>query len=120
MKDIVVLTGDTQQFKCGQLTTTGRVGGTPVGVEFVGGSVTSRCVEQLEQGGELANREMLLANPHWRYVHFQRRGVSVADFKPEELRVRFLSTTDVTKPDSPVEELAAFRVPRGTPDVEPA
>lgn len=118
--DIAVITGDTHQFKCGQVTTTGRVGGTPVGVEFVGGSVTSRCVEQLEQGGELANREMLAANPHWRFVNFQRRGHSVMDVSAQELRVRFRSPADVTKSDSPIETLAAFRVERGTPDVERA
>lgn len=118
VKDIAVLTGDTHQFKCGQVTTTGRVGGTPVGVEFVGGSVTSRCVEQLEQGGELANQEMLRANPHYRYVNFQRRGHSVMDVTPEELRVRFRSPPDVTDPEAKVETLAEFRVARGTPDVE--
>jgi alkaline phosphatase D len=119
-KDIAVITGDTHQFKCGQLTTTGRAGGTPVGVEFVGGSVTSRCVEQLEQGGELANREMVLANPHWRFANFQRRGYSVMDVSPEALAVRFMSPPDVRDPASAVEPLAAFRVARGAADVEPA
>jgi len=124
VKDIVVLTGDTHQFKCGQLTTTGRVGGTPVGVEFVGGSVTSRGVPQLEEGpagkggGEVANREMQAANPHWRYVNFQRRGHAVAEVTERELRVRFRSPTDARVPDAPVETLAEFRVERGTPDVE--
>lgn len=118
VKDIAVLTGDTHQFKCGQVTTTGRVGGTPVGVEFVGGSVTSRSVEQLEQGGELANREMLAANPHWRYVNFQRRGHAVMDVSEQELQVRFRSPTDATDPAAEMQTLAAFRVARGTPDVE--
>ncbi|MEO6495945.1 MAG: alkaline phosphatase D family protein [Solirubrobacteraceae bacterium] len=120
VEDIAVITGDTHQFKSGQVTTTGRVGGTPAGVEFVGGSVTSRCVEQLEQGGELANREMLAANPHWRFVNFQRRGHSVMDVSARELRVRFRSPTDATLPDAPIETLASFRVERGTPDVERA
>ena len=120
VKDLAVITGDTHQFKCGQVTTTGRTGGTPVGVEFVGGSVTSRCVEQLEQGGELANREMLAANPHWRFVNFQRRGHAVADVSAEELKVRFRSVRDVTDPGTEIETLASFRVARGTPDVEPA
>jgi alkaline phosphatase D len=118
-KDLAVITGDTHQFKCGQLTTTGRIGGTPVGVEFVGGSVTSRCVEQLEQGGELANREMLAANPHWEFVNFQRRGAAVMDVTPEELKVRFLSPADVRDPGAAAAELASFRVARGTPEVQP-
>jgi alkaline phosphatase D len=118
VSDIAVITGDTHQFKCGQVTTTGRIGGTPVGVEFVGGSVTSHCVAQLEQGGELANREMLAANPHWRFVNFQRRGHSVMDVSERELQVRFRSPADATNSDSEIETLASFRVERGTPDVE--
>jgi hypothetical protein len=90
-----------------------------VGVEFVGGSVTSHCVDQLEQGGEIANRGFLATNPHWRFVNFQRRGVAVMDVSAEELKVRFLSPVDVTRRDTEVEQLAGFRVARGTPDVEP-
>ena len=41
MENLVVLTGDIHTFIAGNLTTTGRQGGDPIGVELVGGSATS-------------------------------------------------------------------------------
>ena len=41
VQNLAALTGDIHTFIAGDMTTTGREGGTPAGVELVGGSATS-------------------------------------------------------------------------------
>jgi alkaline phosphatase D len=112
---VTVLTGDIHTFVAGDVTDTGRVTGTPVATEFVGGSITSGVVDS-PLGDLLAANAA--TNPHWKYANFARRGYGVMDLSARELKVAFRSPTTVKERDAPVETLAEFRVARGTPRVE--
>ena len=76
IKDVTVLTGDIHTFIAGDVTTDGRVTGTPVATEFVGGSITSDSV-----GGQVGEAMAANAatNPHWKYANFARRGYGVME-----------------------------------------
>ena len=56
IKDVVAMTGDIHTFFAGQITSTGRVDGTPAAVEFVGGSITSLGVEETFQDAPPGSR----------------------------------------------------------------
>lgn len=114
VKDLAVITGDVHHFATAQLTTSGRVGGTPVGVEFVGGSISSQFLRDF---GPVLD-QMTVTNPHWRYANFQRNGYGVMSLTPQEMTVTYRAPGSIDVPESPVETIAEFRTPRGTPDAE--
>ena len=115
IQDVTVLTGDIHTFIAGDVTTDGRVTGTPVATEFVGGSITSDSV-----GGPVGEAMAANAatNPHWKYANFARRGYGVMELTQQEARVAYRSPTTIEAPEATIETLATFVVERGTPSVE--
>jgi alkaline phosphatase D len=115
IRDVTVLTGDIHTFVAGDVTNDGRVTGTPVATEFVGGSITSGSV-----GGAVGEALAVnqATNPHWRYVNFARRGYGVLELTATDAKVAFRSPTSIEERDAPVETLASFAVQRGIPRVE--
>ena len=122
------MTGDIHTFFAGEVTPSGREGvpaidGTPAATEFVGGSITSKGLEEIiptdGPGGEPVTEAGARANnPHYAYVNFPRRGYGVLEARPDELLVDFRVVGTTQAPQSPVETLARFRVPAGVPRVE--
>ncbi len=119
--NVVAMTGDIHTFFAGRMTTTGRIDGTPYGVEFVGGSVTSLGVkETLGNVDGIENIETVLpvADPHIIYADFDRRGYGVLSLNREEARCDFRSPKTVMKKGSQIETIASFRVAAGSTNVE--
>jgi alkaline phosphatase D len=128
IRDISFLTGDIHTFFAGNVTPSGREGvpaqdGTPAATEFVGGSVTSKGLEEQipSEGpvsGPLTENGVRANNPHIVQANLSRRGYGVLEARPDELRVDFRAVQTTQQRTSPVDTLARFRVARGTPRVE--
>ena len=125
VKDVTVITGDIHTFFAGTVTTTGDSAGRPAATEFVGGSITSTGIaETLEQmglprstaGGQ--RRGLQTMNPHLAYVELEAKGYGVLEARRDELLVTYRSPETVMRPESPVRDLARFRVARGSTAVE--
>jgi phosphodiesterase/alkaline phosphatase D-like protein len=94
-----------------------------VATEFVGGSITSKGLEEIIPAEGPAGEPVTEAgaranNPHFDYVNFPRRGYGVLEARPNELLVDFRAVGTTQQPQSSVETLARFRVPAGEPRVE--
>ena len=120
VRDLAAFSGDIHTFFAGQWTTTGRFDGTPVGVEFVSGSMTSSGIAESFGGQDALTDQVRDINPHIAYANTARRGYAVAEASADELRVIFRSPATVKEKVSAVETLASFRVERGTNVVEQA
>ncbi|UTI65867.1 alkaline phosphatase D family protein [Paraconexibacter antarcticus] len=121
IRNLAVLTGDIHTYVAGTLTTTGRVGGTPVATEFVGGSVTSLGLESTAAAPLTPFSQALLAtNPHISYLDTRRRGYMVVEATKAQLSVRFRSPASILVPESPVSTSAAFTVEAGSTAVHRA
>lgn len=119
VQDITVLTGDIHTFFAGTVTTTGRIGGTPAATEFIGGSITSTGIRESVPADPVVTENGLRAmNPHIEYVEVSSRGYGVMEVRPDELVVTYRRPRTVFEPRSQVEDLARFRVGRGSTRVE--
>ena len=83
-----------------------------VGVEFCGTSITSRG------GGNDKLPERLAENPHFVFADAKSHGYGVAEFTPAQMTTTLRVVDDVTRRDTQVQTLAAFRVQAGRPVVE--
>ena len=125
--DVSVLTGDIHTFFAGTVTDSGRfVGGRAGATEFVGGSITSEGIpealgatepEQRRIAALLTERIMQL-NPHIAYTEHSNRGYGIVEARPDELRVSFRAPETIATRTSPMRTLAAFRVAKGSGEVE--
>ncbi len=118
-----MVTGDIHTFFAGDLYPEGRADNArPPATEFVGGAISSLGLE--EDLGELtpaAEVAAVAANtPHLKYAQLSRRGYGVLELTAEELRCTFRSPRSAFVANSPVEDLAAFRVGRADGRVERA
>jgi alkaline phosphatase D len=125
IKDVTFVTGDIHSFHAGEVTPTGRQGAPSdppaVATEFVGGSMTSKFIfpDQVADPAGLATEPSILANnPHIKFTNVRRKGYGVLEAKPDELLVTFRVVATVEQPQSAVEDLARFRVARGSTAVE--
>ena len=121
VEDVIAMTGDIHTFFAGQVTTTGRVDGTPAAVEFVGGSVTSLGVKETFQnapGVEQLEKLISVNDPHIRYADFDSRGYGVLTLGRSEAICEFKAPRTALERGSKVRSLAKFRVESGTPDLE--
>lgn len=119
--NLTSIVGDVHTYFAGQLTTTGRIGGVPVGTEFVGTSVSHEgfgLPEMSEEESTTLTNQLPLANPHIRYAKFGVRGYAVMELRPDELRVDFKGVRSVLEPKSESYLVRSFRVASGQPDVE--
>lgn len=119
-KDVAVLTGDEHEFYAGLVSPSGHVDEPAVATEFVGGSITSGAEPDAATRAALALATVGLRtqNPQWTYAESTRQGYQVVEARPDELRVTFRSPTSVFVRGAPMEDLARFRVPRGSASVE--
>src|SRR3954447_11929456 len=113
VRDLAAFSGDIHTFFAGQWTTTGRSDGTPVGVEFVSGSMTSSGIADSFGGQQAFTDRVTALNRHIAYANTLHRGYAVVEARPDELLVTFRSPESVKEPASPVSTLARFTVPRG-------
>jgi alkaline phosphatase D len=118
VKNLVALTGDIHTFVAGNLTTTGDMRGTPVGTEFIGGSITSVGLEGTFGPASPGLQAIKANNPHIKYINTDRRGYMVVTAAGERLDVVFRSPATIAAPKSDVTTLASFRVASGNPSVE--
>ncbi len=115
LENLVVLTGDIHTFIAGDLTTTGRQGGDPIGVELVGGSATSLGLpEYLGVPSSLLDALRVANDPHIKYADFDRRGYAVLDITKNKIKAEFKSVDALTK-GAPAQSLARFEIESGDP-----
>jgi len=118
--NLAALTGDIHTFIAGDLTTTGREGGTPVGVELVGGSATSLGLPEFLGVPSSSLYPLVEPNdPHVRYVDFDRRGYAVVTASKSELTCEFKAVDALVEKSAPA-SLATLRVASGVPAVQVA
>jgi alkaline phosphatase D len=124
IQDVSFLTGDIHTFFAGEVGTDGR-GPESVATEFVGGSISSLGIPESVTSvtgipPEVvfeASRNFRTVNPHLKYDDQKRRGYGVVEARADELRVQFRAV-EALRRSTVVEDLARFRVGRGTPRVE--
>ncbi len=119
VKNLVVLSGDLHTFIAGNLTTTGDQSGTPIGVELVGGSVTSFGLpEELNIPAATLEGLRQASDPHTIFADFVHRGYCVVTVTKNEVRGEFKAMdTTQTKNGKPF-RLAKFAVQSGTPELQ--
>jgi alkaline phosphatase D len=118
-RDVTFITGDIHTFFAGTVHTNGRVTTPALGTEFVGGSITSKGLEEYFGGASPATAEGVRANnPHIAYSEMSSRGYGVLEARRDELLVTFRSPATVDAPKSEVRDLARFRVAAGSTVVE--
>jgi alkaline phosphatase D len=118
LQNLAALTGDIHTFFAGDVTTTGREGGTPAGVELVGGSATSLGLPEFL--GVPSSSLYPLAgpnDPHIKYVDLDHRGYGVVTATRRDLTGQF-KAVDALNPKSAVQTLASFRVADGVPSLQ--
>jgi len=122
VRNLVSIVGDVHVFFAGDLTTTGRVGGRPIGTEFVGASVSHDGFSLgLQQDvSDTVAEQLPLTNPHLRYAEFSHRGYAVLEATPAELTVSFKAVRSVLTPRSESFLLRRFKVRDGDPRVRAA
>lgn len=114
--NLVVLTGDIHTFFAGDVTTTGRQGGDPVGVELVGGSATSLGLPEYLHVPSSALEALAIANdPHVKYYNFDRRGYAVVDVTKKRIDAEFKAVDALTKGATQTTSIGKFRIDAGDP-----
>ncbi len=118
VQNLAVLTGDIHTFFAGDVTTTGRDTGTPVGVELVGGSATSLGLPEF-LGVPAESLDPLVGpnDPHVKFANFAKRGYGVVTTTKKDLTCQF-KAVDALNPTSAVETLASFRAADGVPALQ--
>jgi alkaline phosphatase D len=124
IRDVAFLTGDIHTFFAGEVGTDGR-GPESVATEFVGGSISSLGIpESVESVTNIppdvvfqATQNFRTVNPHLKYDDQKRRGYGVVEASAEELRVEFRAV-EALRRTTTAEQIARFRVARGTPRLE--
>jgi alkaline phosphatase D len=111
--NLAALTGDIHTFLAGDMTTTGNIDGTPVGVELVGGSATSLGFPEFLGVPSSTLETLREANdPHVKWADFDRRGYGVVTVSKSKLVAEFFGVDALTR-DAPPFLLARFEVPSG-------
>ncbi len=111
--NLTALTGDIHTFLAGDMTTTGNIDGTPVGVELVGGSATSLGIPEFLGVPSPTLQTLREANdPHVKYADFDRRGYGVVTVSKSKLTGEFFAVDALTRGAQP-SLLASFEVPSG-------
>lgn len=124
IQDVAFLTGDIHTFFAGEVGTDGR-GPESVATEFVGGSISSLGIPESVTSVTgippdvvfQVTQNFRAANPHLKYDDQKRRGYGVVEARSDELRVQFRAVEALSR-STVAEDLARFRVARGTPRVE--
>jgi alkaline phosphatase D len=116
--NLVVLSGDLHAFVAGNLTTTGEIGGTPVGVELLGGSATSFGLpEELNIPATTLEALAKASDPHVIFTDLESKGYCVVTATKNDLVGEF-KTTNTQVPHSSPRSLAKFKVDAGTTNLQ--
>ena len=115
VQNLATLVGDIHTFFAGNLTTNGARAATPVGVELVGGSVTSLGIpEALGVDPARARGGRPAANPHIKFFDVRNRGYAVVTVAENELTAEFRTCDALTRGSTPVTS-QKFQVASGVP-----
>jgi alkaline phosphatase D len=116
IRNLTALTGDIHTFFAGELKSSD---GTPGGVEFCGGSISSPGFDERVTAARLPAFEanLLAQNPHITYADTSRRGYMLVTAAHDALSVEFRSPATTLAPAGPVTTLARFTVPSGSHEV---
>ncbi|HXV52282.1 MAG TPA: alkaline phosphatase D family protein [Solirubrobacterales bacterium] len=118
VQNLAAITGDIHTFIAGDMTTTGRQGGTPAGVELVGGSATSLGLPEFLGVPSSALYPIAAAeDPHIKFVDLDRRGYAVVTATKKDLTCEF-KAVDALTPGATPTPLKAFRVVDGVPALQ--
>jgi len=116
--NFAAITGDIHTFLAGDMTTTGNVDGTPVGVELVGGSATSLGFPEYLGVPSSTLEDLRIANdPHVKFADFDRRGFGVVTITKSNLGCEFFAVDALTR-GAAATPLASFNVPSGARTLE--
>jgi alkaline phosphatase D len=116
--NLTAITGDIHTFLAGDMTTTGNVDGTPVGVELVGGSATSLGFPEYLGVPSSTLEDLRIANdPHVKFADFDRRGFGVVTITKSNLGCEFFAVDALTR-GAAATPLASFNVPSGARTLE--
>jgi len=120
VENLSFMTGDIHTFFAGNVHTNGRATGTPIGTEFVTGSISSLGLEDYVPAETLPVLQagIPVTNPHIAYVEVKRRGYAVVEAHPDVLKVGYRAPESNATRDSRVSTIATFRVVAGNPAVE--
>ena len=117
VENLATLVGDIHTFFAGDLTTNGEASGTPVGVELVGGSLTSLGIpESLGVTADSITALGIPANPHIKFFDLKNRGYAVATIGKNEMTAEFRTCDTQTRGSKPVTS-AKFQVASGVPEL---
>ena len=99
VQNLAAITGDIHTFIAGDMTTTGREGGTPAGVELVGGSATSLGPARVprRRRARRSTRSPGPNDPHVKFVDFDRRGYAVVTATKKDLTCEFKAVDALTR-----------------------
>jgi len=118
VKNLAVLSGDIHTFFAGELTTNGDDSGTPVGVEFGGGSVTSLGIPESVNVPSQTLLALMPANdPHIKFADFDHRGYGVVTATRNKLVGELKGVETTVEPTSSISTLAKFEVAAGRPEL---
>jgi alkaline phosphatase D len=122
IKNFVTITGDLHTFISGyQKVDFSNPNDPPVGVEFVGGSVTSSNFSEsgaLGPGGaslppvSVITQVLRTSNPHITYFNSETHGYSIVEVTRAALTCTFKVVSTVKSQDATLSTLKTFRVPR--------
>jgi alkaline phosphatase D len=119
VENLVVLSGDIHTFIAGNLTTTGEQSGTPVGVELVGGSITSFGLpEELHLSPAALEAIRQASDPHTIYADFTHRGYCIVNVSKDELTGEFKAMDTTQTKNGNLMSLAKFKVDSGSTTLE--
>jgi alkaline phosphatase D len=118
IEDVTFITGDIHTFFAGDVYTNGRTTGKRVATEFVGGSITSRGLDQFVNPPEPLEPLVRASNPHLHYAELSSHGYGIVETRPGELLVTYRAPATVATPTSPMRTLARFKVAAGDPRVQ--
>jgi len=117
VQNLATLVGDIHTFFAGNLTTNGETSGDPVGVELVGGSLTSLGIpESLNVDASLLEAVGPGANPHIKFFDVRNRGYAVARVTENEMTAEFRTCDTMTRGATPVTS-QKFQVASGVPEL---
>lgn len=134
VKNLVAITGDIHSFAAGYLKPSYDSRTEPrLGVEFVGGSITSANFAEILAGarntqtsapvppkllrqafpGGLVSLVALLMNPELEFFNSSTHGYNLLEITPDSMTCTMKSVSTVTEPAATVSTLASFVVPNG-------
>lgn len=105
VRNPVTLGGDIHAFAASDLTE--QPGGPAIATEFVGGSITSFGM------GEMEAKVLTARNPDIRFLEGRKRGYGRMDVTPKGAQVALRAIANAADPQSPISDLATYVVEPG-------